>query len=66
MVEKEKLMIALKDIDKKWYIIDSQTFELKLREDAPDDVKKAFNENKKALDDFEKHIYREFGKKHHD
>ena len=63
MVEKEKTMIELKDIDRKWYVIDKETLELKIREDAPNDVKKTFNENKKAIDDLEKYIYRDFGKK---
>lgn len=55
-------MIELKDIDRKWYIIDKKTLELKLREDAPYDVKKTFNENIKAINALEKHIYRNFGK----
>lgn len=63
MVEKEKTMIELKDIDRKWYVIDKETLELKIREDAPYDVKKVFNENKKAINDLEKYIYRDFGKK---
>ena len=56
-------MIELKDIDRKWYVIDKETLELKIREDAPNDVKKAFNENKKAINDLEKCIYRDFGQK---
>ena len=57
-------MIELKDIDDKWYDIDKDTLELRIREDAPDDVKNIFYENMKALDDLEKHIYRNFGKKY--
>lgn len=34
------IMIELKGINRKWYIIDKETLELKLREDAPYDVKK--------------------------
>ena len=56
------IMIELKGIDRKWYIIDKETLELKLREDAPYDVKKTFNENIKAINALEKHIYRNFGK----
>ncbi len=59
-------MIELKDIDDKWFDIDEDTLTLRIREDAPADVKKTFYENMKALDDFEKHIYRNFGKKKHD
>lgn len=55
-------MIELKDINRKWYIIDKETLELKLREDAPYDVRKTFNENIKAINDLEKYIYRNFGK----
>ena len=56
------VMIELKDINRKWYIIDKETLALKLREDAPYDVKKTFNENIKPINDLEKHFYRNFGK----
>ena len=61
-LQERLIMIELKGINRKWYIIDKETLELKLREDAPYDVKKTFNENIKAINDLEKHIYRNFGK----
>lgn len=63
MVAKETFMIELKNIDDKWYDIDKETLELRIREDAPEDVKRTFYENMKAVDDLEKHIYKNFGKK---
>ena len=56
-------MIELNWIEKKWYEYDEKTRTWKIKSNAPKDVKKAYEENKKIREKMAKAFFGDFGKK---
>lgn len=56
-------MIELNWIEKKWYEYDEKTRTWKIKSDAPKDVKKAYEENKKIREKMAKAFFGDFWKK---
>ena len=70
MVAKEKSMIELNHIDRKWYVFNKETNRLEIRKDAPKEIQELEKENNEMLNAMEKAVFKNFGKKknkeHHD
>lgn len=63
MASKERVMIILNDIDKKWYVLNEKTYRLELRKDAPKEIQELDKENEEMLDAMDKAFFGDFGKK---
>lgn len=63
MASKERIMIILNDIDKKWYVLNEKTHRLELRKDAPKEIQELDKENEEMLDAMDKAFFGDFGKK---